>query len=273
VLVVDGHSSDETVKNATKFPVKLVYENYGTRGGACQVGIENAKGEYVAFTDADCIPHRTWLENLIKEFDGDIVGVGGGIKNLGKGIWEKSINIVMGTFLGNANSVQGKFFQHKKYVKSISGSNSMYRRKDLLKVGGFDPYLPTAEDAAINRRLLKIGKLLYIPQAIVFHNHKRGLREFAKRMYHYGYGRGKSRLWDLVIIPPLLLPFLLILSLFAPLVLLSVIIVYIVMLVVMGAKFAIQERSFKYFISVPIVYTIEHGLYIIGFWRGYSDRR
>jgi cellulose synthase/poly-beta-1,6-N-acetylglucosamine synthase-like glycosyltransferase len=38
--------------------------------------VENAKGEYVAFTDADCTLERDWLKNLIKEFDG-IVGVRG----------------------------------------------------------------------------------------------------------------------------------------------------------------------------------------------------
>ena len=29
-----------------------------------------------------------------------------------------------------------------------------------------------------------------------------------------------------------------------------------------------NKRNFKYFVSVPIVYMIEHGLYTIGFWSG-----
>ena len=115
VIVVDGHSTDKTVENARKFPVRVFYEEYHTRAGACQIGVENAKGDYVAFTDADCIPERNWLENLIKEFDAGIVGVGGGIKNIGEGLWEKSINLISGTFLGSANSVQGKFFKDKRY--------------------------------------------------------------------------------------------------------------------------------------------------------------
>lgn len=52
------------------------------------MGLENAKGEYVAFTDADCITEKDWLENLVKEFDDGVVGVGGGIKNIGEGLWE-----------------------------------------------------------------------------------------------------------------------------------------------------------------------------------------
>lgn len=53
-IVVNGHSTDNTVENAKKFPVKVVYENYGTVGGARQVGLENAEGNFIAFTDADC---------------------------------------------------------------------------------------------------------------------------------------------------------------------------------------------------------------------------
>jgi glycosyltransferase involved in cell wall biosynthesis len=58
VIVVDGHSTDKTVENARRFPVKVVYEDYGTVGGARQVGVKNAEGDYVAFTGADYIPER-----------------------------------------------------------------------------------------------------------------------------------------------------------------------------------------------------------------------
>ena len=53
-IVVDGHSSDRTVARAREFPVKVVYEDYGTVGGARQVGVLSAESEIVAFTDADC---------------------------------------------------------------------------------------------------------------------------------------------------------------------------------------------------------------------------
>ena len=268
VIVVDGHSMDKTVEKAKKFSVKIFYEEYHTRAGACQIGVGNAKGEYVAFTDADCIPERNWLENLIKEFDEGIVGVGGVIKNIGEGLWEKSVNLAMGTFLGSANSVQGRFFKDKRYVKSISGCNSMYRRKDILKVGGFDVGLSTAEDTELNRKLLRVGKLLYTPNAIILHNHKRGLKEFAKRMYQYGHGRAKSRLWDLQVVPPLLVLLLLMSLVFTPWIFLSIVGIYAIILVVMGMKFVVRERSIKYFASVPIIYMIEHVLYTIGFWRG-----
>ena len=100
---------------AKKFLVKVLYEDYGAVGGAHQVGVENAKGDFIAFTDADCIPERNWIENLVKEFDEGIVGVGGRIKNIGKGLCGKKIALALDTFLGSANLVQGKFFKDKRY--------------------------------------------------------------------------------------------------------------------------------------------------------------
>lgn len=59
VIVVDGHSSDRTVERVREFPVKVVYEDYGTVGRARQVGVLSAESEIVAFTDADCTIRRT----------------------------------------------------------------------------------------------------------------------------------------------------------------------------------------------------------------------
>ena len=64
VIVVDGHSTDSTVEVAGTFPVTVVYEDHRTVGGARQVGVEHARGDYVAFTDADCIPGKTGLKTL-----------------------------------------------------------------------------------------------------------------------------------------------------------------------------------------------------------------
>jgi GT2 family glycosyltransferase len=273
VIVVDGRSTDDTVKNAQTFPVKIFYEDYHTRAGANQIGINNAIGDYIAFTDADCIPKKDWLENLISEFNEDVVGVGGGIINLGNNFWEKSINLAVSTFLGSANSVQGRLFSDKCYVNSISGCNSIYRKKDLIDIGGFDVRLGTAEDTELNRRLLKVGKLLYTPNAIILHNHNRGIKDFAKRMHQYGYGRAKSRLWDLQIIPPIMLVAILAVSILStPWLFIGLFGLYVIVVGLTGLKYALTERNIKLFISMPVVFVIEHAYYTLGFWRGILSR-
>ncbi|NLI41741.1 MAG: glycosyltransferase [Caldisericales bacterium] len=268
VIVIDGHSTDNTIEKARKFDVKILFEDYHTRAGACQIGLENAKGDFVAFTDADCIPERNWLMNLIQEFDEGIVGVGGGIKNIGESNWEKSINLATNTFLGSARSVQGRLFNDKRYVFSISGCNSVYRKDDLLKVGGFNVSLSTAEDTDLNRKLLKIGNLLYTPCAIVLHNHKRGLNAFGKRMYQYGYGRGRSKIWDIQVAPPIIIPIIIISLIFTPWIFLVSAGSYLTILLIFGLNFALKEKNLIYLASIPIVYLIEHALYAIGLWKG-----
>ena len=182
VILVDGHSDDETIASATRYPVKIIYEEYGTRGGACQVGLEEAIGDFIAFTDADCIPDKEWLASLVKEFNNGVVGVGGMVKNIGDSLWVRSFNLALDTFIGGANSVQGRAFKKKRLVKSISGCNSVYRRRDVVEAGGFNTG-PIGEDRELNRRLANTGPLIYTPDAVMLHNNRRGLRGMAKVMY------------------------------------------------------------------------------------------
>lgn len=273
VIIVDGHSTDRTVDGAWKFPVKVVYEDYGTVGGARQVGIENANSEFVAFTDADCIPERDWLEELVNEFDESIIGVGGGIKNIGDGLWKKSIAFTLDSFLGSADSVQDRVFKEKRFVKSISGCNCMYRRKDIIKISGFNVNFSLNEDTELNKRLLKFGKLFYNPNAIVLHNQDRDLIDFIKRIYLFGYGRGNHRLWDLKVIPPIL-SLIVLLLLFVSLEAFSyMILLYIMILLCFDGKIFLKAKKTPYLFSVPIVFVLEHISYTLGFWRGILQLR
>lgn len=271
VIVVDGHSTDGTIEKAKNFPVKILSEDFGNRAGACQVGIENAQGEYVAFTDADCVPSTEWLGMLLKEFNPQIVGVGGGLRSVGDSLWEKSINLAFNTFLGSAQSLQGRLFGNSRFVDSISGSNSIYRKQDILKVGGFRTKLAGAEDLELNRRLLQIGKLLYVPKALVIHSHSWTLREFAKKMYRYGKERGMVRKSNLQIVPALVFPLLLLSLVLTPWIMVGIICFYLSVITTMGLKFAIKERNGKLAVSVLVIYLTEHGLYSFGLWRGWMQ--
>ncbi len=267
VLVVDGHSTDGTVERAQKFPVKVFEQDYGAAGAARQIGVEHAEGEYLAFTDGDCIPGQDWLKNLVSGFGEDIVGVGGGIQNIGKGLWTKSINLAFATLLGSGHSVQGGAPLSDRFVKSISGCNSMYRKEDILRVGGFDPNLSGADETELNARLLKSGRLRYVRDAAVLHDHSRGLKEFARNMYRYGGWRKECGVWDWPVLPPLLAPLLLLTLLASRWILPAIIGFYLVMVGLHGLYFAIKERDLRYLFTVPIVYIVEHLCYTAGFWK------
>lgn len=268
VIVVDGHSTDSTIEIAGKFPVLVCYEDYKTVGGARQVGVEHARGDYVAFTDADCIPQKDWLENLVCEFDDGVVGVGGGIKNIGKGLWEESIALALDTFLGSANSVQDRVLKGKRIVKSISGCNSIYRKKDIVAVGGFDVRLSINEDTELNSRLQQLGTIIYTPDAIIHHNQERALGDFVKRMHFFGYGRGVNRLWDLQVVPPIAAIGILLAVFVAPLVFFAMLAIYAAIIGGYTLVLLARTRRPEYLFSIPVVFVLEHASYTFGFWKG-----
>ena len=268
IIVVDGYSTDSTVEIARQFPVTVLYENHRTVGGARQVGVEHARGDYVAFTDADCIPRKNWLENLICEFDEGIVGVGGGVKNVGRGLWEESIALVLDTFLGSANSVQDRVLKEKRVVRSISGCNSIYRKRDIIAAGGFDIRLSINEDTELNSRLQQLGTLIYTPDAIVHHHQGRGLGGFVRRMHFFGYGRGVNRLWDLQVVPPVAVIGIFLMAFIAPLAFVTLLGAYVAIIAGYTLIFLFRARRPGYLISIPIVFVLEHASYTLGFWKG-----
>jgi poly-beta-1,6-N-acetyl-D-glucosamine synthase len=72
VIVANDHSSDNTVATLSEFPQVRLITLSGNEAGkktAIAKGIDNAKGELVVTTDADCIPGKHWL-SAIAEFYG-----------------------------------------------------------------------------------------------------------------------------------------------------------------------------------------------------------
>jgi glycosyltransferase involved in cell wall biosynthesis len=267
VLVVDGRSTDGTAERAQNHPVKVFYQDYGAAGAARQIGVENARGDYIAFTDADCVPGKDWLKILVGGFSEGIVGVGGGIQNIGQGTWTKSINLAFATLLGSGRSVQGGASLSDRFVKSISGCNSMYRKSDILRAGGFDPDLSGADETELNARLLKSGKLRYVSDAAVLHDHSRGLKEFARNMYRYGGWRKESGVWDWPMLPPLLAPLLLLTLLASRWILPAIIGLYLVIIGLHGLYFSIKDKDIRYLVTIPVVFILEHLCYTVGFWK------
>jgi len=273
IVVVDGRSTDATVEIAKRFGVRVFFEDYHTRAGANQVGLQEARGELVAFTDADCIPDPRWLERLAGGFSAEVVGVGGRIENEGETFWQRAIDAALDTIVGSANSVQGRPFSERRFVSSISGCNSIYRRRDLLDVGGFRTDLVTTEDTELNRRMLERGKLLYVPDAVVHHRHERGLRDFARRMFQYGVGRGQSLLPGPPLVVAFGLPFLAALTLLRPDYAGVLLVLYGVVLLGSAVGPSLRERDPRLLGALPLVFVIEHAAYALGFWRGLVRRR
>src|SRR5690606_4035458 len=79
VIVVDDASTDETVQIARRAGAQVVAEGKLGKSGVRNRGAQEARGEIVLFTDADCEPLPTWVETMVAPFrrDPEVVGVKG----------------------------------------------------------------------------------------------------------------------------------------------------------------------------------------------------
>ena len=191
VIVVDDGSTDSTAEIAGRFAVHLVSTPGEGPAAARNKGAETSDGEIIAFTDADCEPARDWLVNLVEPFaDPTIVGVRGAYKTRRK----SSV----------ARFVQLEYeFKYKRMTKLetidfVDTYSAAYRRRVFMHNKGFETAFPQAsvEDQELSFRLASKGyRMVFNPQAIVYHPHDQSIREYARRKFGIGYWKAFLLKW------------------------------------------------------------------------------
>lgn len=168
VIVVNGGSTDKTPLIAKKYHTRLIKTaGKGGIGYVRQVGLKAAKGEIVAFTDADTIVPANWLIKLVQTLSKPkVVAVYGGVRVYdGWWIYKLYINIIQ-PILVRLASFLGNHLGH--------GGNMAFWREKILSVGGFDEKLMLFEDIEIMKKAKTIGKIIYLPNLIVSSSGRRG---------------------------------------------------------------------------------------------------
>lgn len=118
--------------------------------------MKNAKGDIIAFIDADCYAEKHWLEEMNNAFqDESIIGV------WGKVCYE--LNGKMPTISTRIISNDGQ---------GVATANGSFRA-DILKRVRFDEEFNAAEDCILDRIMKKEGKVIYSDNLIVFHTLQR----------------------------------------------------------------------------------------------------
>lgn len=198
LIIVDNNSNDNTKDVFNEFHRKnilpLMYIFVGRQGKsfALNVGIKDAKGEILAFTDDDAIVDAYWLTSILKEFtcDTSIAGLGGRVELFNK----KDASVTIRTNKERILlSSPGQLLN-----PPIIGCNMAFKKNVFDEVREIDPGLgpgckiESCEDADFVYRVYKKGfKMIYSPDVLVYHNHgRRTEKEVQSLNQKYVIGRG-----------------------------------------------------------------------------------
>ncbi len=193
IIFVDGGSKDNTVqliKAAAKEnkKIKLIIKKGATIAQGRNLGIEKAKNEIIAMTDAGCVAHKTWLKKIVEPFKDQSVGIVAGFYRMtGESHFQQALVPYLGIppekldlhgFLPSARSIA-------------------FRKEVWQKVGGFNEKLErTGEDTLFNYQAKKLGvKLVTVPEALVDWEMPETIWGAVKKFYFYAKGDAQAGIW------------------------------------------------------------------------------
>jgi glycosyltransferase involved in cell wall biosynthesis len=195
IIVVDDGSTDATPDIVTSYSsVRLIRQANAGPAVARNRGAQEARGEILLFTDADCVPAHDWIERMIAPFQRSDVKIVG----------------VKGTYLSCQRALTARFVQLEyedkyrrmarfEYIDFIDTYSAGYRRDVFLTNGGFDTSFPTAsvEDQEFSFRLARRGhKMVFVPEAHVYHlGHADTLSKYLRKKFKIGYWKVLVHKW------------------------------------------------------------------------------
>ncbi len=185
ILILDNYSNDGTIDIVNSFAdsrVKLIQSGIDSPPMKYNRIIPKVKGEVIGFVDGDAIVDKYWLERVIKPLaDPGVAGASGVIKT-----WNK--NKLIPRSIGY--ELQDRYERMPREIRRVATMHVVYKKSILLEVEGFNEKLKTGYDCEIGYKINDAGyKIIFLPDAIVYHHHRDNLRAYFKQQFEYGqYG-------------------------------------------------------------------------------------
>jgi glycosyltransferase involved in cell wall biosynthesis len=194
IVITDGGSTDKTREIVEEFinrgdPVRLICEQGSMPGRARNVGVRNARFEWIAFTDAGTRPAPDWLAELANGVSSD-----------------DTVAVVFGSY----EPVVDSFFRECAAIayvpapiptpngpaRPLSIVSALMRRTVWESVGGFPEHLRSAEDLIFMNRIEADGHhLIRAPAAVVYWTIQPGLGKTFRRFVTYSRNNIRAGLW------------------------------------------------------------------------------
>jgi len=191
IIVVNNdklHVPPDFFRNKQK--IQLLHEPTPGSYAARNTGATHAEGRYLAFTDADCIPDKTWLKrahNLFNETKCDMIG--------------GRINIFKpenGSSWAFTYDKHTAFRQHAHVPRGKCVTANLLIRRDVFdELNGFDASVKSGGDWEFSERAVSNGFMMqYGDEVVVRHPARSSLRQILKKQKRFaawGYLNVKNR--------------------------------------------------------------------------------
>lgn len=185
IIFVDNNSTDESYKILEKYP-QIIYRREKKPGSyaARNNGLKIAKGEIIAFTDADCRVCPDWLMQIY-------MGIGrtGASVALGKRLAASDVSLAL-KLLENYDNAKIEYVLNQSRKKYFFGfTNNMAVKADVFKSTGMFLERSRGADTEFIQRCLVHNpgvKIAYLPNMQITHLEWKSCRIMFKKKRIYG---------------------------------------------------------------------------------------
>ncbi|MDD5677326.1 MAG: glycosyltransferase [Kiritimatiellae bacterium] len=202
-IIVAGQIADRSVRDAVRslsecYPNIRNLEVAFARGDSSEkknAGWRAAKSDLIAFIDDDVVVAHNWPEQVRLPFHRFDVGLVSG-----PGLVPDDLPL-MARLAGIVLASKAAGYVAERYMvgdpapreirwSGLIGCNMAYRRAVLERLGGFDPAFWPGEEMIAAYRATRLGyKLIFQPQALLYHYPRASFWRFCRQMYGYGATR------------------------------------------------------------------------------------
>lgn len=182
LLVVDNCSRDGTADLLRRYDGRVSVLSERKRGAAAarNAGLARARGEVVAFTDADCVVDPDWLARLVAGLRDPAVGIAGG-------------TILALPPAGDVERFGERIHDHRSAIEVFRPPYAITmswasRREVLQELGGFDEGFRRCQDVDLSYRVSQAGYALrFVPEAVVYHRNESTLPGLFREGFVHGF--------------------------------------------------------------------------------------
>lgn len=202
IIIADGESTDDTLKIVKRlaqkyktdtFDIRVVNNSKHILAAGWNLGIKNAKGEYVVRIDAHSEAADNFIEKNVKTICSvpDVICVGGKLTTKSLDNDNDIISKVLSSSFGVGNS---SFRVSECSCYADTAVYGLYKKNVFDKVGFFNEQYIRNQDIELHSRMRAVGGKFYFNPEIncIYYS-----RNTVKKMAKQAFGNGK---WNMVLL-------------------------------------------------------------------------